>query len=125
MSDGDNNISGLGRSLGGGPAEPLPSSWPQRLRSGPGRIATLGSMGQSSGGRRAQSHGDDSDSDDDREKAESWFAGGERRHDFLFIWFTVTNADDRFSGISIENPDSQRSVPGGNLVRDLLQRAAQ
>jgi hypothetical protein len=30
-----------------------------------------------------------------------------------------------FSGLSIENPDRQRAVPGGNMVRDLLRRAAQ
>ena len=30
-----------------------------------------------------------------------------------------------FSGLSIENPDRQNAVPGGNMVRDLLRRAAQ
>ena len=29
------------------------------------------------------------------------------------------------SGLSIENPDRQSAVPGGNMVRDLLRRAAQ
>lgn len=31
----------------------------------------------------------------------------------------------RFSGISVENPDRQRAMPGGNMVRDLLRRAEQ
>jgi len=50
---------------------------------------------------------DDDDDDDENEGRESWFAGGER------------------SGLSIENPDRPRAVPGGNMVRDLLRRAAQ
>jgi hypothetical protein len=29
------------------------------------------------------------------------------------------------SGISVENPDRRGAVPGGNMVRDLLRRAAQ
>jgi hypothetical protein len=29
------------------------------------------------------------------------------------------------SGISIENPDRQRGVPGGDMVRELLRRAAE
>ncbi|KAJ7742300.1 hypothetical protein B0H16DRAFT_1728241 [Mycena metata] len=41
---------------------------------------------------------------DDEDEQETWFAGGER------------------SGISVQNPNHSR-VPGGNLVRDLLQRA--
>ncbi|KAJ7024635.1 SEP-domain-containing protein [Mycena alexandri] len=41
---------------------------------------------------------------DDEDEQETWFAGGER------------------SGISVQNPNRAR-VPGGNLVRDLLQRA--
>lgn len=51
------------------------------LRSGPGRIATLGNMGQSSGGGRPQSRDDDSDDEDedDNGKRETWFAGGEKR----------------------------------------------
>ena len=51
--------------------------FPSGLRSGAGRIATLGR------GRGVRSHGDDSDededSDDEKGGAESWFAGGERR----------------------------------------------
>ncbi|KAJ7160016.1 SEP-domain-containing protein [Mycena crocata] len=42
------------------------------------------------------------------EERERWFAGGER------------------SGISVENPDApRRRGPGGDLVRDLLRRAAE
>jgi len=51
---------------------------------------------------------DDEDEGEDRTEGEHWFAGGER------------------SGISVENPDRPgRAVPGGNLVRDLLRRAAE
>jgi len=50
---------------------------------------------------------DDEEEDDDANRGESWFAGGER------------------SGISIENPDRQRAIPGGDMVRDLLRRAAE
>jgi len=58
-------------------------------------------------------HGGDHDSDDDSEggkedEGESWFAGGER------------------SGISVQNPNRPGgNDPGGNLVRDLLRRAAE
>jgi UBX domain-containing protein 1 len=132
MSDGDNNNSGGGRSLGGERAEPMPSSWsrPAAPRvgrvgdwtnssstgsrggggagAGAGRFATLSSMGGGGGNGPPPPDDDDDDDDDDENKgAESWFAGGER------------------SGISVENPDRQRQVPGGNMVRDLLRRAAQ
>ncbi|KJA16623.1 hypothetical protein HYPSUDRAFT_193049 [Hypholoma sublateritium FD-334 SS-4] len=127
MSDSGNNPSGVGRTLGGEPAEPLPASWarpaaaPRVGRVGDwsgtgssssganrGRFGTIASLGGSSGGGPPAAHDDDDDDSDDENKgAESWFAGGER------------------SGISVENPDHQRSVPGGNMVRDLLRRAAQ
>ena len=32
--------------------------------------------------------------------------------------------NDYFSGISVQNPD-RAAVPGGNMVRDLLRRAAE
>lgn len=89
--------------------------------SGGRRIATLGDIGSGSGG--APSGGgpgfglmgddDDNDEDDDHEhpppqEAESWYAGGER------------------SGISVQNPDSgPPNVPGGNIVQNLLRRAAE
>ncbi|CAA7269410.1 unnamed protein product [Cyclocybe aegerita] len=126
---GDENT---GRTLSGDPAEPLPASWANRpaaprvgrigdwagssssggSRSGGGRFATLSSLGGGGGGGgghggHGHAHDDDDDDDDENQGGESWFAGGER------------------SGISIENPDRQRGVPGGNMVRDLLQRAAQ
>jgi len=52
-------------------------------------------------------HGDDDDDDEDENEGESWFAGGER------------------SGISVQNPGRPPAVPGGDLVRDLLRRAAE
>ncbi|KAF9478749.1 SEP-domain-containing protein [Pholiota conissans] len=124
MSGGGNNPSGTGRTLGGDPAEPLPASWARPAaaprvgrigdwsgsssgsRTGEGRFATISSL-SGGGGVPAARDDDDDDSDDENKGAESWFAGGER------------------SGISVENPDHQRSVPGGNMVRDLLRRAAQ
>lgn len=45
-----------------------------------------------------------------------------------FIQFSIALSVNRghdCSGISVENPDSRRSVPGGDMVRDLLRRAAQ
>ncbi|THH12757.1 hypothetical protein EW146_g7394 [Bondarzewia mesenterica] len=123
MSD---NKPDLPRTLSGErAADPIPSSWARPTSSGPRigriggwnngsgssspsnsspRVATLHDMGSGSGG----GGGDDDDEDDERkDQAESWFAGGER------------------SGISIENPDRRRNVPGGNVVRDLLRRAAE
>ncbi|KAF8953673.1 hypothetical protein BDZ97DRAFT_1871242 [Flammula alnicola] len=128
MSDSGNNPTGVGRTLGGDPAEPLPSNWAHpsttprvgRIgdwssssssggdRSGGGRFGTISSLGGGSGGGGRPPPDDDEDDDEDENKeGESWFAGGER------------------SGISIENPDRQRAIPGGNMVRDLLRRAAQ
>ncbi|KAH9884207.1 SEP-domain-containing protein [Cubamyces lactineus] len=53
---------------------------------------------------------DDDDEEDERpgaDQGENWYAGGER------------------SGISVQNPDRPGAVPGGELVRDLLRRAAE
>ncbi|KAJ3809007.1 hypothetical protein EV368DRAFT_87747 [Lentinula lateritia] len=139
----DNNSNG-GRSIGGGANEPLPTGWGQSSSSR--RIARIGdisgssgSSGRSSGGRGSRistlreltgttlpapagqggnvpgaGHGgDDSDDEDNDGEGESWFAGGER------------------SGISVQNPDrpggrgERDTVPGGNMVRDLLRRAAE
>jgi len=129
----DDNKTG-GRSLGGGDNEPLPSSWVRPANSQP-RVGRIGdwtgssSSGGSTGGPRLATlhdmtpggsggsgphagHGHDDDDDDDDDEAEgkddgeSWFAGGER------------------SGISIQNPD-RAPIPGGNMVRDLLRRAAE
>ncbi|KAF8646010.1 hypothetical protein AX16_007436 [Volvariella volvacea WC 439] len=132
MSDDSNNNNSSnsgsgGRTLGGGSSEPLPTSWnrpaaqPRFGRIGDwsgssssggggsgGRFGTLGGGGSSRGGGFGP--GDDDDDDDSPQQGdqgESWFAGGER------------------SGISVQNPDRQRSVPGGDMVRDLLRRAAQ
>ncbi|KAF9530102.1 ubiquitin-related domain-containing protein [Crepidotus variabilis] len=113
MSGGD-NPSGGGRTLGGDPAEPLPADWAQRpTQPRVGRIGDWSSSsggtseGRGSSGRLPSSPNDDDDDEDQDKGTESWFAGGER------------------SGISIENPDARRSIPGGNMVRDLLRRAAQ
>ncbi|KZW03206.1 SEP-domain-containing protein [Exidia glandulosa HHB12029] len=133
MSDNDNNNGG--RSLGGGPAEPMPAGWgaPSRPRvgrvgdwnsgggsgaprtgSGP-RIATLGSLGSAPSGPSMPmgppgGHGhahddDDEDDEDDDEPPQSFFAGGER------------------SALSVEGPGRQR--PGNSTVRDILRKAAQ
>jgi len=125
----DDNIPG-GRSLGGDSSEPLPSTWVRPTSSQPrvGRIGdwtgsssassnsgslrfgTLGGLQSGSGGHSRNNDDDDDDDDDSegKDEGESWFAGGER------------------SGISIQNPDRPGGgVPGGNMVRDLLRRAAE
>ncbi|KAG8853057.1 hypothetical protein FRB96_008435 [Tulasnella sp. 330] len=134
----DNSNSGAGgRSLGGGPAEPLPSSWSNSAGSGArvgrvgqpsstptsgrgsggtGRFATLNDMVSGGGPPRGrpqqrQPHaGDDDEDEEDEGEAENWYTGGER------------------SGLSVENPDRPgRGVPvGGGLgtVRDILRKAA-
>ncbi|TFK35804.1 hypothetical protein BDQ12DRAFT_611172 [Crucibulum laeve] len=142
MSNDENNnntnAGGVGRTLGGAPAEPLPSTWArpaERPRvgrigdwSGGGasasssggsgsRFGTLGSLGGGGGGPAAAPRGvpapseddddDDEEEEDGKDRRETWFAGGER------------------SGISIENPERRRPVPGGDMVRDLLRRAAE
>jgi len=133
MSDDNTN---RGRTLGGGEGDDsIPSSWARPAnaprvgrvgawnsgsgsssRSGSGqRVATLRDLGSSGGpssggfgGPGGQGADDDEDDDDDpKEGGESWFAGGER------------------SGVNIENPDRNRNVPGGHVVRDLLRRAAE
>jgi UBX domain-containing protein 1 len=85
------------------------------MSSGAGGGPPFGGMGGGFGG------GGDDDSDDDDhhghdhgegqpgDEGESWYAGGER------------------SGISVENPDRDRTrnIPGGDIVRDLLRRAAE
>ncbi|KAI0357190.1 SEP-domain-containing protein [Trametes cingulata] len=82
------------------------------------RIATLGDIASSGGpsvggGHAGHGHAhtdDDDDEEDERpgaDQGENWYAGGER------------------SGISVQNPDRPAAVPGGNLVRDLLRRAAE
>ncbi|KAF9265051.1 SEP-domain-containing protein [Marasmius fiardii PR-910] len=128
---GDNNNNSGGRSLGGG-NEPLPPSWGQS-NSNPrvGRIGDWNNSGNSSHSDSSSrmrtlrdmassdvprpppfsGHGPDQDDSDEEgpEGGENWFAGGER------------------SGISVQNPGRQGdpSVPGGNVVRDLLRRAAE
>ncbi|EIN04200.1 SEP-domain-containing protein [Punctularia strigosozonata HHB-11173 SS5] len=90
------------------------------------RIATLRDATSGSGSGSAFGGGgfgghDDDDEDDghghdhshgdvpEHDEGESWYAGGER------------------SGISVENPDRDRmrNIPGGDVVRDLLRRAAE
>lgn len=118
-------MSGGGRTLGGGDAEPLPEGW--GASSGGARIGRVGGPStaraapSSSGGPRIASlrdvassgpapmpsrhdHSDGDDSDDDG-AGENWFTGGER------------------SGLNVENPN-RPSGPTGT-VRDILRKAAQ
>ncbi|KAJ7058573.1 hypothetical protein C8F01DRAFT_294275 [Mycena amicta] len=136
MADESNNPTG-GRTLGGNNTanEPLPESWANTTQ-GPrvGRIGAWSSPGSRGGGSAGMGtiqnlaapssslprvpvpapHSDEdddhSDSEDDGEKGpEQWFAGGER------------------SGINVQNPEAPRrsNHPGGNIVRDLIRRAAE
>lgn len=84
-------------------------------RTGGARLATLrdinsASLGPSVGASHADhGHGDEEDDDSDYEAdkhPQNYFAGGER------------------SGLSIQDP-GRRGPPGGNMVRDLLRRAAE
>ncbi|KAI0667540.1 hypothetical protein C8Q78DRAFT_1105457 [Trametes maxima] len=64
------------------------------------------------GGHAGHGHAppDDDDEEDEHpvgDQGENWYAGGER------------------SGISVQNPDRPGAVPGGDIVRDLLRRAAE
>lgn len=108
------------------------------VRSG-GRFATLNDLNSSSGGMpvgggggfgHGNSNSSDEDDDDDMDgngDGESWFTGGERRCVIcvpgkkslvvIFVPFYIP------SGLSVQNPD--RAVPGGDLVRNLLRKAAQ
>ena len=43
----------------------------------------------------------------------------------LYLMRSDTDTSVYFSGINVENPDRRRAAPGGNMVRDLLRRAAQ
>ena len=80
MSDDSNNTAAGGRTLGGGAAEPLPSSW---LR--PSERPRVGRIGDwsSGGGGGGQHDDDDDDAEDENQERESWFAGGERRYQRL------------------------------------------
>ncbi|KAF7308923.1 SEP-domain-containing protein [Mycena kentingensis (nom. inval.)] len=138
MADEDtNNDAGTGRTLDGRPTESL-SAWArpapaQRVgrigdwsqssssssrSSGPRTIGTIGGLAPqapSHGHGHGHDHDHDDDSEDEEDDAskggEHWFAGGER------------------SGISVQNPETgprrERNTPGGNIVRDLLRRAAE
>jgi len=113
----DNNTSQAGgRSLGGGAAEPLPSSWTHpTTQPRVGRIGAWSTSSSSRTGRFAgiqdfssnpassRGHGDDGDGHDQGDEPQSFFAGGER------------------SGISVEGPGRR----GNDLVRDILKKASQ
>ncbi|OBZ73369.1 UBX domain-containing protein 1 [Grifola frondosa] len=95
------------------------SSSSSRSGSGGRRIATLrdiGNTGAPAGGHE-HAHGgsDDEDEEDDNpgaDQGESCQAASSLRI-------------SSYSGISVQNPDRPGAVPGGNLVRDLLRRAAE
>ncbi|GJE95278.1 SEP and UBX domain-containing protein [Phanerochaete sordida] len=120
MSDsgsGRNTPSGWKRPANTGPrigrlgdvTGPAPSS-----SSGGRRIATLRDVGSGGGGPSAGGFGgarhddDDDDEDDEGPDPQTFFAGGGER-----------------SGVSIQGPPGRGPVPGGDVVRDLLRRAAE
>ena len=79
------------------------------------------------GAAHSRTLGDDdgADSDENGDRRESWFAGGERRYVSPLSGLPTVKPIHPYSGISVENPDRARAPPGGNMVRDLLRRAAQ
>jgi len=106
MSDDNSNRP---RTLGGGnPNDPVPSSWPRSDASSRPRVGRIGGWGEGGStpgsGRRVATLGDDNDDNDDEQQ--NYFAGGER------------------SGINIQNPDRDHDRSGRNLMRDLLEHAA-
>lgn len=123
MSDDNNQGSGGGQSLSGGANEPLPSTWSRPSQAprvgrignwsnspstgGSQRIGRIGGSSGSSPGPSRDGDDDEGDDDDDDDKRETWFTGGER------------------SGLSVQNPGSAQRMPGGDMVRDLLRRAAE
>jgi hypothetical protein len=78
--------------------------------------------GSTSGGNQGHPSSDD---DDDDEKRENWFAGGERRCVSLMKPYKMMLMTVLFSGLSVQNPNSASRVPGGEMVMDLLRRAAE
>ncbi|KAI5121741.1 hypothetical protein M0805_009031 [Coniferiporia weirii] len=102
----------IGRIGQWGDADSRPSS-AQSGSSGGRRIATFRDIGASSGGGGGSGGGgsggpaSSDDDDDDESGGENWFTGGER------------------SGLSVQNPNSRQNVPGGDLVKGLLKKAAQ
>ncbi len=83
--------------------------------SGPSRSAAAGND---------ENDGDEEEEEEEADRGESWFAGGERRS-YFSLHTHATQYSFHLSGISIENPDRQRAIPGGDMVRDLLRRAAE
>ncbi|PAV15026.1 SEP-domain-containing [Pyrrhoderma noxium] len=76
------------------------------------RIATLSDIGSESGPSFSADFPTQDDQRGDNEEEENnegqnWFTGGER------------------SGLSVQNPNSRQRVPGGDIVKNLLQRAEQ
>ena len=89
------------------------------------RIATLRDTTQPDLPARHPASDDEDDEESGKDQGESWFAGGERRLDFIasstLIIFLIRHLS---SGISVENP-GRPNFPGGSLVQDLLRRAAE
>ncbi|EKM51407.1 uncharacterized protein PHACADRAFT_263503 [Phanerochaete carnosa HHB-10118-sp] len=86
---------------------------PSSSSSGGRRIASLHDVGSGGGGPSLGGPGgarpdDDDDDDDEDQDPQTFFAGGGDR-----------------SGISIQGPPGRGPVPGGDVVRDLLRRAAE
>jgi hypothetical protein len=91
-----------------------------------GTIGGLSSNTPPSRGPRGPAPSADDNKDPD--KRETWFAGGEKRcvgNDSAVRFQSLTLMVICFSGLSIQNPEAAQNVPGGNLVRDLLRRAAE
>lgn len=86
---------------------------PSSSSGGGRRIATLRDVGSGSGGPSLGGFGggrpdDDDDEEEEGQDPQTFFAGGGER-----------------SGVSIQGPPGRGPVPGGDVVRDLLRRAAE
>ena len=97
------------RTLDGRPApQSGPAAAPKSRSAPPPKqkgIATLGSLGSSSGHGHAHADddNDDSDNDDERDKPRDLFAGGEK------------------SGLAVQDPGKKKDSKG--LINDILQKA--
>ncbi|EST05184.1 SEP domain protein [Kalmanozyma brasiliensis GHG001] len=109
------------RTLSGQPVDPSTvsdfgaasaSSQPSRSTTGGGSrggISTFRDLQSSNDGPRSRGRGDEDDDDDEDDDEMNYFAGGEK------------------SALSVENPEARRgrNQPGGDLVKEILKRAAE